>query len=1160
MKKKQILASIFTFSFTFFSILTTLQTNASPITAINIHNMPKTVEEAKELIDRDFSINYSKSELSPIQSQNITGGSFNEKFIKRAITNPQTLLNPLDGMYIVYGDEHDDTRNRPATRTYQGENPAPQEEYRYLGHSLTGANFDNPAFPWLGWGGTPAKDFYFIPKPWTVPLLNQSYNLSTSNSTNHFLQSNQNLQQKLNRSIKAGLHFKYVLLPARETVLGLENSHLKDYSIFWGVESTPNIKNTAIPDPQNFVALNGNYFTRHTNNTQYNWSDFVYILSPPTSFSWGTGFIFMESSNSQSGNLSNVSYMSVPLAPFIATPDYSISVLRTGTEDGYHMNNPHYESIIKISKKNFNKENSTTPHLDIRFNNATIKSINDTPVNTTTSVSTIDGDVTFCPDSFDTWEKSSLDYHIEKMSENSHALAWLSSLEKNYANIDFNTNWRTQNRHIQKYPHPDFNTNVYFDIEEGKLIRYYKVKWKPNKDASLVSISASINLDHNQNPIINEINTSNNFEKIDIPMPVYDFSTKIKSTGAERNNNLASPDWTHNAKIKYSVITPAETIPPPVNILFEVDDNVYINEKLSFTKQMKDEESSTKDHWTLVYTRNIPWEIHANDSSTLISSINLDKNTLPIIPELYLDDNFDLAILDHKIIIPETDIEGKTFSLDYDVLTQDFRYSLNNQDPFVASINRPRSTPSTFHRAISDTTGRFYINVHVKKDILENVRKIGAGRIRTSSNTVRVYPKLDFTLSRKNLGDDPTSGNPLPNFSNPYVEFWLDTKESYIQRRYRRYRITEDGVQSRGTFVRRRYFNPIENLVNSPHALTARVYNGIKLYSSPIFQGEVDTNDENKKRLEWEGTNYKLPVLRAMLNKDSSGNVKSITHVDGQYDRLFLSTSELNVSFSTDKSLAEHFSSDRDASFNNPGNKNNHNYIFSPFATDTVLQNLPYPLRAGYYYIPHSTYTANVRTTIYKRHGEPTEHKDIVNEIIDSFTIDSNLPLHDKDGNNITRIPFSVEKDHKIISNLRLSYDRPPTDPHVYKNASETTLLQNTNSLFRTILEGYSFTDDPRGRSSWQNYKYREYIKHSDIHQIIEKTTITFTLNPRYLKRDNIFYTDINTPNDDYHINVYFNPFSNSLPNTIVYTEDRVDMDTIEINIRENRNFDIHSN
>ncbi|WP_137698096.1 hypothetical protein [Ruminiclostridium herbifermentans] len=199
------------------------------------------------------------------------------------------------------------------------------------------------------------------------------------------------------------------------------------------------------------------------------------------------------------------------------------------------------------------------------------------------------------------------------------------------------------------------------------------------------------------------------------------------------------------------------------------------------------------------------------------------------------------------------------------------------------------------------------------------------------------------------------------------------------------------------------------------------------------------------------------------------------------------------------------------------------------------MQKYNYPIKSGYFYIPYSVYEAKVRTVKYingEYTGKTSEHSRIVENVKNAFDVQLGIPTVDSSRKTVTKLPISKTEDYKLISNDELKYDIGPGNINNYKYASESTLLKNTDKLFRTILEGWSYSgteDSWGGIDDIDAFKYREYVKEANIHKVVEETTITFIVNPNQIR----YYINVQAKNKDYKINVSLGEFTNGRPNPL---------------------------
>lgn len=202
--------------------------------------------------------------------------------------------NSLDGNYIVYGEEFGDYRIRPNTLTYDISKRG-KKEIRYLGYSIDGSKFDNPAFPWDGMNSTGIKDRKLIKKPWMDEALRLKYNLNPRGSDYNNLFINGESIYDIEKNIEYGLFAKYVYLRANDTVIGGKD----DWLLYYGMAYSDAIKDENLASLINGMGVIKNIGVvkpQAVQEAKNGWLDYIYILSLPTRTTWGTGWLFIDNS------------------------------------------------------------------------------------------------------------------------------------------------------------------------------------------------------------------------------------------------------------------------------------------------------------------------------------------------------------------------------------------------------------------------------------------------------------------------------------------------------------------------------------------------------------------------------------------------------------------------------------------------------------------------------------------------------------------------------------------------------------------------------------------------------------------------------------------------------------------------------------------------
>lgn len=247
------------------------------------------------------------------------------------------LNSCLDGSYFVYSASiPGGSRKRPSTLTYDTTKRG-KTENQYIGYNIEGAFYENPAYPWNSWSSSrPLKSWEFIREPWLKDVIVKKYNLNGDGGL--ISKKNMNSRNKvvdLTKSIELGIYAKYIAFSAKETVKdgGVSPADL-DKSIYYGykIGSAELNKKFGFPKPSAFGA----------NDT---WQDYVYILTPPTKKTWGSGFMFYENKDAING----VDYVTIPLAPLDIIEQQKVTELTYSDVTGCFLSEPKkvYNSTTK---------------------------------------------------------------------------------------------------------------------------------------------------------------------------------------------------------------------------------------------------------------------------------------------------------------------------------------------------------------------------------------------------------------------------------------------------------------------------------------------------------------------------------------------------------------------------------------------------------------------------------------------------------------------------------------------------------------------------------------------------------------------------------------------------------------------------------------------
>lgn len=212
--------------------------------------------------------------------------SLNTDIIKNAINNEN-----YNNLFIVYGSEYSVPDNN---RVYFEGKLQP----RYLGFNINGDSHENPDYPFNSWSGWKIPERIFIKNPWNNIELCNYYKLSK----NRF----------------SGFEIKLSRPDRTEYIGNLEKNIQLGLDLIFGGKTGKDI----LVNPNNFADTMlydaGTKPIDPDTGRAGLWSDFLYVIQPPTYYSWGYGHIFKS-------NGSGFDYMTIPIAPFVLVKD-NISV------------------------------------------------------------------------------------------------------------------------------------------------------------------------------------------------------------------------------------------------------------------------------------------------------------------------------------------------------------------------------------------------------------------------------------------------------------------------------------------------------------------------------------------------------------------------------------------------------------------------------------------------------------------------------------------------------------------------------------------------------------------------------------------------------------------------------------------------------------------
>lgn len=514
----------------------------------------------------------------------------------------------------------------------------------------------------------------------------------------------------------------------------------------------------------------------------------------------------------------------------------------------------------------------------------------------------------------------------------------------------------------------------------------------------------------------------------------------------------------------------------------------------------------------------------------------------------------DLTLMDKETIeIPIVDeglitFTGGEYYLDYDVRKEKFTHEVNGGLPFEAEVELPEKNLRNYKAWWADNTqGELEYTIEDPKGLIEEVEETqGYGPIDEGNELIIREPTLTWETDKI----DVFGGLGVGKAESKEASFFIHT-EGGISRLAEysyetSYTETEEYTDSDGNkktrTVTKYETNYGDELVTdrfNSHidevSVQGLFFNGSKM---PLqsFGGQIGSYEDNKHRqakrtLVWEGDRYNIPVKRFMRYVDEKDKTTDIVEEDGYggNTRIFQHIDRAEVTYTVNTSLNEHFQSDREKARNNPNNHKMETFYHAPFATDGNLQGYNYPIKSGYFYAPYGVYEVKVRTTIYKEgDGKTQKHKDIVDQIKESFSPTISLPTMKANGDAIIglggtkydELPIRVDNDYFLEEEYKLPYSNGPASVGQYLGGSESTLLQGTDPLYKKILQGWNSS----GSSEyWNTYNYREYIQSANIYKITEETILTFTLNPSKQR----YYIVPQTKNGNYNFTIGFKPFDN---------------------------------
>ncbi|RCX18261.1 hypothetical protein DFR58_10519 [Anaerobacterium chartisolvens] len=861
----------------------------------------------------------------------------------------------------------------------------------YLGQDMEGNLFSNVYHPVDIWNNNKAVEEYsWVYQPWLVYTSSNSQQAICTQSDFDLLR----IQNIINRQTDAAR--KQELEEYYEDLGKL----VQDYF------------------PLSFEGMNAKFDGSYKTT---NWLEYIHIMQPPTYYTWGMGRMW---------NSGGQYYKTILIPPFkfLDQPDYSATILRTGTEDGADENGE-YEAVVEFRVNNCPQSGEVRPPVTIELEGGHI------------TQGAVPGYCILTPEIVEGWvQHRNGTFTVSDKTPVMDGIDWMNRLLTTEGGRG--KEYRA-GEHVPFVKELDGGVSAYCRIGSDKktVKSYIRFKWKPNESAEQVKMKVSINMGPNN-----------------------------LTEGASSGNNY--------------------------------DEAVMgISKRLSASGE---------------------------------------------------------------------------YVLDYDVVSRDFIYGVNNGQPLNARLELPHNSSGWYDWSASwaegsQTSGQLDKLLSDPSSIAGSMDYgVEYDPISTSETSVSKLPSISWTTKKSHFGFEPSTGRFKSNGSfsygsgyaangnNPLARFKLDSfGEIFRTARYSAYRSyhshSSSCYNSEGVRVCGRSSGPY-NHVSGTVTQTARfpycsdtveiqsmTYNGKGM---PLINLKKDERTEGtgagagaKRKIVWEGDRWGIPVVRYMRSIDRQGNTSSLSVVPGNHggQRIFQHLDSAEVSYSVDTSFAGHFQADRDNAYNNEGNYKGYGFKYAPFATDRQLQRYAYPIKSGYFYVPYAVYRVSIKTEIYKREGQQTEHNSIVNSVKSSFVLDIGLPtmkrngdaVIDTDGRKYGSYPVQIGQQYSK-SERKLEYGRgPENNAGMYLTGSEEQLLGNTDPLFKRILEGWTYSGTQGswgGTDSAASYKYREYVSEADIYKIEEQTTLTFTVNPEKLK----FYIIPKTADGVYGISVSFGEFTNT--------------------------------
>ena len=471
------------------------------------------------------------------------------------------------------------------------------------------------------------------------------------------------------------------------------------------------------------------------------------------------------------------------------------------------------------------------------------------------------------------------------------------------------------------------------------------------------------------------------------------------------------------------------------------------------------------------------------------------------------------------------DIAKADYTLYYDELTKELEHELAGGG-IPGSVKAPSES---LWRWDGNLTGALNVDIEDSDGALSDakVKDDTNPVVDEAAESVTRSPIIQGVIKRREYGDFY-----LPNLSNPVREMTVfydgDVKRDYDYHTSHEVYCceNEDGSSHYydcsgcstyyGSGTQNGIFQPGEDRIS----ITTQVYNGrnkMPHVAARDFKKEIDdnTHDSLNKTIWWESDAYDMFVQRWMKNVFATGDI-TYEAIKGQYERTFTQQNKATVEWGISKSMSSIYAEDLNSAKRKSTNKSDYPHV--PFATDRDLQRqYKYPFKSGYYFNPAGEYTLTIRTEIYKDEAKETqEHKDLVDEVLQSFNYGSNMTYVDKGSNYQLKLQIDDPTAATAAEGL-LGIQRDYNYVTEYEVPYSPDAAGFTHTYFKEILEGY---EESNTQNSKDEYKYREYIQEGQyICKVVEETLVTITVNPDNQK----CYTFGGMKNGKYYMTAWLN-------------------------------------